>query len=221
VASIKVPLMVAELSKHPDVAVQVAATTSSLTFYTSEEVLSQARQARAQAPLEDRADDDADPTYNSTSRFGIVDVDVDVWTDAHEWGVWRKIGDPILHIELRRWADIVLVAPCSANMLAKISNGICDNLATSILRALPPTTLTYIFPAMNTAMYLHPLTAKQLRIVTDEIGYKVVGPQPGKNLACGDVGPGAMTEWKEIVQLVVDQKQALINKNEEAALTAY
>jgi phosphopantothenoylcysteine decarboxylase len=98
---------------------------------------------------------------------------------------------------------------------------------------------------MNTAMYLHPLTAKQLRIVTDEIGYKVVGPQPGKNLACGDVGefgitisfvgvemawtdllpclhigPGAMTEWKEIVQLVLDQKQALIRKNEETATTA-
>ena len=41
------------------------------------------------------------------------------------------MGDPILHIELRRWADIVLVAPCSANTLAKISNGICDNLAVS------------------------------------------------------------------------------------------
>lgn len=40
-----------------------------------------------------------------------------------------KIGDPILHIELRRWADIVLVAPCSANMLAKLAGGLCDNLA--------------------------------------------------------------------------------------------
>lgn len=41
---------------------------------------------------------------------------------------------------------------------------------------------------MNTHMYLHPLTAKQLKIVTEEIGYKVVGPQEGKKLACGDVG---------------------------------
>lgn len=40
-----------------------------------------------------------------------------------------RIGDPILHIELRRWADIVLIAPCSANTLAKIAHGICDNLA--------------------------------------------------------------------------------------------
>ena len=42
-----------------------------------------------------------------------------------------KIGDPILHIELRRWADIVLIAPCSANTLSKIANGICDSLAVS------------------------------------------------------------------------------------------
>lgn len=40
-----------------------------------------------------------------------------------------KIGDPILHIELRRWADVVLVAPCSANTLAKMAGGLCDNLA--------------------------------------------------------------------------------------------
>ena len=40
-----------------------------------------------------------------------------------------NIGDPILHIELRRWADIVLVAPCSANTLSKIAHGLCDNLA--------------------------------------------------------------------------------------------
>ena len=42
-----------------------------------------------------------------------------------------KIGDPILHIELRRWADIVLIAPCSANTLSKVANGICDSLAVS------------------------------------------------------------------------------------------
>ena len=42
-----------------------------------------------------------------------------------------RIGDPILHIELRRWADIVLIAPCSANTLAKIATGVCDNLVVS------------------------------------------------------------------------------------------
>ncbi|PFH49942.1 hypothetical protein AMATHDRAFT_146399 [Amanita thiersii Skay4041] len=127
-----------------------------------------------------------------------------VWTDEEEWNDSYRIGDPILHIELRRWADIVLVAPCSANTLAKIANGLCDNLVTSLLRALAPTTPTYIFPAMNTLMYEHPLTAEQLRVVRDVVGYQIVGPI-GKGLACGDVGLGAMTEWRDIVQLVIDR----------------
>ncbi|QRV81890.1 Flavoprotein [Ceratobasidium sp. AG-Ba] len=115
---------------------------------------------------------------------------------------WDKIGDPILHIELRRWADVILVAPCSANTLAKIASGLCDNLATSVLRALAPTTPTFVFPAMNTHMYEHPLTTRHLSVIQDTIGYTVVGPI-GKALACGDIGMGAMTEWTDIVQLVV------------------
>lgn len=81
-----------------------------------------------------------------------------VWTDDDEWSACHpsaivlrtgltmydqpnyKIGDPILHIELRRWADIVLVAPCSANTIAKIANGLCDNLVVSlsIVLTIPP-----------------------------------------------------------------------------------
>jgi hypothetical protein len=53
-----------------------------------------------------------------------------------------RIGDPILHIELRRWADIVLIAPCSANTLAKIASGVCDNLAVSPLPPSPPSILS-------------------------------------------------------------------------------
>ncbi|KAE9409278.1 flavo protein [Gymnopus androsaceus JB14] len=145
-------------------------------------------------------------TQPSLTFFNIDDVlkaGSRVWTDKDEWKSDYKIGDPILHIELRRWADIVLVAPCSANTLSKIAHGICDNLATSLLRALAPTTPTYIFPAMNTLMYEHPLTSEHLRIVRDVVRYSVVGPI-GKNLACGDVGLGAMTEWRDIVQIVVD-----------------
>jgi phosphopantothenoylcysteine decarboxylase len=58
---------------------------------------------------------------------------------------------------------------------------------TSFLRALAPTTPTYVFPAMNTFMYEHPLTDEHLRIVKEVIGYTVVGPI-GKTLACGDAG---------------------------------
>ncbi|KAM5539441.1 hypothetical protein V8D89_006893 [Ganoderma adspersum] len=140
------------------------------------------------------------------SQEEIEKASVRVWRDKDEWGPHGdyKIGDPILHIELRRWADIVLIAPCSANSLSKIANGLCDNLATSLLRALAPTTPTYVFPAMNTLMYEHPLTEQHLRIVREVIGYNVVGPI-GKKLACGDIGMGAMTEWRDIVQIVVNR----------------
>ncbi|KAL4071991.1 flavoprotein, partial [Scleroderma citrinum] len=56
-----------------------------------------------------------------------------VWTDVDEWLDSYQIGDPVLHIELRRWADVVLVVPCSANTLAKIAGGLCDNLVVCIL----------------------------------------------------------------------------------------
>jgi phosphopantothenoylcysteine decarboxylase len=55
------------------------------------------------------------------------------------------------------------------------------------MRALSPTTPTYIFPAMNTLMYEHPLTAEHLRVVKEVVQYTIIGPI-GKNLACGDVG---------------------------------
>lgn len=61
---------------------------------------------------------------------------VGIWSDADEWSDWKKIGDPILHIELRRWADLIVVVPASADMLAKIAGGICDNLAVSSSRRL-------------------------------------------------------------------------------------
>jgi len=61
------------------------------------------------------------------------------------------------------------------------------SVQTSLLRALASTTPTYVFPAMNTLMYSHPLTSEHLRVVKEVIGYYVVGPI-GKALACGDVG---------------------------------
>ncbi|GAA5876813.1 hypothetical protein JCM1840_002051 [Sporobolomyces johnsonii] len=174
VASIKAPLIVRELLKYEQVDVQVVATKSALHFFDAQSIEAES------------------------------DGRVKVWTDAEEWAGWNRIGDPILHIELRRWADLVLVAPCSANTLAKLTHGICDNILTSLLRALPSFVPVHLFPAMNTHMFSHTLTAKQLAFVADELGYTVHGPI-AKTLACGDVGIGAMTEWSAIVQLVVDE----------------
>lgn len=54
--------------------------------------------------------------------------DATAFSDTTEWHDWAKKGDPVLHIELRKWADIFVIAPLSANTLAKIANGLCDNL---------------------------------------------------------------------------------------------
>ena len=60
--------------------------------------------------------------------------------DEDEWRDWRAVGDPVLHIELRRWADALVLAPLSANTLAKLAHGLCDNLLTCVVRraAVPP-----------------------------------------------------------------------------------
>ena len=73
-----------------------------------------------------------------------------------------------------------------------------------MLRALAPDTPTLLFPAMNTLMYMHPFTRKQLDAVREELGYEVYGPIK-KRLACGDHGTGAMLEWSEIAQLVAER----------------
>ncbi|KAA1107157.1 hypothetical protein PGT21_004487 [Puccinia graminis f. sp. tritici] len=173
VATIKLPLIVQELSQHGMLEVQVVTTSSALHFFQPSQLVN----ARGEP--------------------------IKVWTDDQEWQSWSKISDPIVHIELRRWADVILVCPCSANTLAKISNGICDNLLTSLIRATnPKDTPVIIFPSMNTLMYDHPLTRKQIKTVVEEIGIEVNGPI-SKTLACGDIGLGAMTEWKDIVDLVV------------------
>lgn len=127
---------------------------------------------------------------------------VTVWTDHDEWSDWRKIGDPILHIELRRWADLVVIAPVSADMLAKIAGGLSDNLPLSLLRALSPETPVILCPAMNTFMYSNPMTERHLSIIRDVLHYYILGPQGAGRLACGDVGAGKMTEWKDIVTAI-------------------
>ncbi|KAK4684995.1 phosphopantothenoylcysteine decarboxylase, partial [Tremellales sp. Uapishka_1] len=181
VASVKIPEIVGALSRDASIAVQVVATKASLHFYNQAEVDKAVRAACG-------ADEDT--------------VGVQVWTDEDEWSDWRKIGDPILHIELRRWADLVVIAPCSADFLAKIASGLSENLPLSLLRALPPSTPTIICPAMNTQMYIHPFTAKHLRVIQEELQYMVLGPQEAGTLACGDDGPGKMTDWRDIVTTI-------------------
>ncbi|KAJ9140793.1 hypothetical protein P3X46_031396 [Hevea brasiliensis] len=118
--------------------------------------------------------------------------DVVLYTDEDEWSSWNKIGDTVLHIELRRWADIMVIAPLSANTLGKIAGGLCDNLLTCIVRAWDYNKPLFVAPAMNTFMWSNPFTEKHLMSI-DELGISLIPPIT-KRLACGDYGNGAMAE---------------------------
>ncbi|KAF7028665.1 hypothetical protein CFC21_040548 [Triticum aestivum] len=117
-------------------------------------------------------------------------------TDADEWSAWGRIGDEVLHIELRKWADAMLIAPLSANTLAKIAGGQCDNLLTCVVRAWDYSKPIYVAPAMNTFMWDNPFTRRHLDAVAG-LGVSLIPPVT-KRLACGDYGNGAMAEPTEI-----------------------
>ncbi|PWN49417.1 hypothetical protein IE53DRAFT_397744, partial [Violaceomyces palustris] len=213
VASIKIPLIVEKLLEYANVRIQIIASESSLHFYDKEEVSKLNRLDPSSSDEDVRSKEERRYDVQRLAQENLLAVRgrrrrkkeieeegggvgeeeeqvlprVHVWTDRDEWSEWNKVGDPILHIELRRWADVVLVAPCSANTLAKIHAGICDSLLTCFLRALSPTTPTMLFPAMNTLMYMHPLTSLHVDFVKTVLGYQVHGPIE-KRLACGDLG---------------------------------
>ena len=137
---------------------------------------------------------------------------IDFLEDEDEWLDWKKVGDPVLHIELRRWADIMVIAPCSANTLAKMANGLCDDLLSCIVRAWDfndPEKRVVIAPAMNTMMWESPFTRKHLATLVelgggtmdDQNRVVIVGPVE-KTLACGDVGNGAMAAPADIMRIV-------------------
>ena len=134
---------------------------------------------------------------------GMGDHDrVQVLTDRDEWCEVAEVGDKVLHIELRRWADVFVVAPCSANTLAKLANGLCDNLLTCVARAWPIGTKPLVCAAaMNTAMWEHPFTAKHVSTLRQELGVLFV-PPVAKKLACGDFGMGALASIASIVGVV-------------------
>ena len=112
-----------------------------------------------------------------------------------------------MHIELRKWADVFLVAPLDANTLAKMCHGLCDNTLTSTLRCWDFGSghkHMVLCPAMNTAMWEHPLTEAQLDQVKGFGKEVYVVPPIVKTLVCGDRGMGAMAEVSTIVDQVAE-----------------
>ena len=118
----------------------------------------------------------------------------DVYFDTFD----EKIPGKIAHIDLADWADLVLVAPATANTIGKIANGIADNMLTTIL--LATTAPVWIAPAMNVHMYDHPAVKQNINRL-NSYGYQFIEPMEGQ-LACGYVGKGRLEEPEKIVDLV-------------------
>jgi phosphopantothenoylcysteine decarboxylase / phosphopantothenate---cysteine ligase len=102
------------------------------------------------------------------------------------------------HIELSRAADLIVVAPASANILARMANGLADDMATTVLLATDKRVLAA--PAMNVRMWLHPANRRNLERLRDD-GVVIVGPDSGP-MACGEFGPGRMAEPAAIIEAI-------------------
>ncbi|KAF7456098.1 HAL3 domain protein [Cryptosporidium felis] len=125
----------------------------------------------------------------------------------NEFSTWKTIGDDILHISLRKWADLYIILPLTANTLGKLSNGLCDNILTNVARAWDFRKPILACPAMNTLMWEHPVTMKQIEALKS-FGYQVILPIE-KKLACGEFGVGGMQQVEEIARRVVSKLKAL------------
>jgi phosphopantothenoylcysteine decarboxylase len=136
----------------------------------------------------------------------------------------NRAASPLLGSPLRRWADVLLIAPLDANTLAKLAGGLADNCLTCVGRAWEPSRPVVLAPAMNTLMWEHPLTGRHLRQVAADAGageleagldltalvgrineacprLRVVPPQV-KLLADGDFGVGGLAPLDEILGTV-------------------
>ena len=102
------------------------------------------------------------------------------------------------HISLSRWADVILVAPATANTISKLSAGSADDLASTVILASDKD--IFLTPAMNVRMWEHPSTKENINKLKN-FGYKIIGPEIG-DMACGEFGEGKMSEPNEIIKQI-------------------
>jgi len=120
------------------------------------------------------------------------------------------------HISLSRWADVVLILPTTANMMAKLSAGKAEDLATTVVLASNKDIL--LVPAMNVRMWLHKATQNNMKILLD-FGYKFIGPINGE-MACGEYGEGKMSSPRQIFSYIHDyfNNKDILKKKKISAL---
>ncbi|ESU33099.1 hypothetical protein G3A_08625 [Bacillus sp. 17376] len=117
----------------------------------------------------------------------------EVYTDTFD----EKNPENIAHIHLADWADLIIIAPATANIIGKLANGIADNMiSTTLLAATAP---VWVAPAMNVHMYQHPAVKKNMETLRS-FGYEFIEPGEGY-LACGYTGKGRLEEPETIVEL--------------------
>ena len=118
--------------------------------------------------------------------------------EIHDSLLDLKAESAMGHIELAKWADIILIAPCTAESMAKIVHGRADDLMGAVILASKAS--TYIAPAMNTTMWLDKGTQDNYQTLLSR-GIKFIGPDEGEQ-ACGDIGPGRLVEPDKIINLI-------------------
>ncbi len=135
-----------------------------------------------------------------------------VFTD--QWD--PRVANNMAHIDLSRNADVLLIAPASADFLAKLANGLADDLLTTLVLARDCPLLAA--PAMNRQMWENPATGRNIATLRSD-GVEIVGPASGDQ-ACGETGPGRMLEPEEIVNELIAHFQPKLLAGKRVLLTA-
>lgn len=123
-----------------------------------------------------------------------------LYEDKDDELMWNGLNR-CLHIDLVKWADIFIIAPITANTIAKIANGLSDNLLTNIIKAWNYKKPFYIAPAMNVLMWKNKITKEHIKKIRG-LKINIINPII-KKLACGDIGIGAMAETNTIFNIIL------------------
>ena len=116
--------------------------------------------------------------------------------------IWEADDRPdAQHIALSRWCDVFVIAPATANCLAKLAAGLCDDPVTLSAAALPRTTPALIAPAMNADMWANPVNQRNLTTIRETLGWTIIDPEEGWQ-ACRTKGAGRMAEAETIAARV-------------------
>ena len=135
---------------------------------------------------------------------------------ADQWDA--RIDNNMPHIDLTRGADAIVIAPCSADFMAKLAHGACDDLLSTLCVARPATLPLLIAPAMNVEMWQNPATRRNAATLAAD-GIRILGPDAGQQ-ACGETGMGRMLEPEQLLEEVIAAFQPKLLAGKRVLLTA-